>query len=244
MTSRRPGFEPAPAADRRGRPFFRRVGHPPSEPRRANPTPAGWVSEPVGRWAGHETEVVYDPRRYDVMLTTEVRPGVDAATLLEADGWERRGADGDRALWIRDKVAAIRAALTRFDGAGLGGRAVVPPGFASDGSTGDDGARAQPSCRAAMPEAMGPSRAGMEPPELRRSISGRRPTGTAASRRRSTPTRVRARRCPGSRTRSGTASTPSSGARWPAIPTRWNSTNGSERCSTRSSPSSQRVRRV
>ena len=28
--------------------------------------PVGWVSEPAGRWAGKEVDVVYDPRRHDV----------------------------------------------------------------------------------------------------------------------------------------------------------------------------------
>lgn len=65
----------------------------------SGPVPPGWVAEPVGRWQGRETEVVYDPRRHDVMLTQQTEPfavGADTASALEADGWERRSGDGVR----------------------------------------------------------------------------------------------------------------------------------------------------
>jgi hypothetical protein len=28
----------------------------------------GWTTEQAGQWQGHEVELVYDPRRHDVML--------------------------------------------------------------------------------------------------------------------------------------------------------------------------------
>jgi hypothetical protein len=114
------------AADQPRRPFFRRVEHPPFEPRRSNPTPAGWVSESVGRWAGHETEVVYDPRRYAVMLTSERRLGSAIEAAVEAEGWERRAVDGDRTFWTRDMLAATARTLARFDRAAIGVHAEGP----------------------------------------------------------------------------------------------------------------------
>lgn len=111
---------PPATAQQAARPFFRRVEHPPFEPRKSNPTPQGWVTEPLGRWAGHETEVVYDPRRYAVMVTSESRSGNDVGATLEADGWERRAVDGDCTFWTRDKLAAARRGLARFDPAAAG----------------------------------------------------------------------------------------------------------------------------
>jgi hypothetical protein len=103
------------AADQPRRPFFRRVEHPPFEPRRSNPTPEGWVSESVGRWEGHETEVVYDPRRYAVMLTSTGQSDTAIDAALKAEGWKRRAVDGDRTLWTRDTLATTARALARFD---------------------------------------------------------------------------------------------------------------------------------
>ena len=91
--------------------------------RPGGPTPKGWVTEHVGRWPGvhgSDTEVVYNPRRYQVMVT---QIGQDVGGALEAAGWQRHVTDGDRVLWTRDHVAATQAGLTRIDQAA----AIEPP---------------------------------------------------------------------------------------------------------------------
>jgi hypothetical protein len=74
--------------------------------------PPGWITEPVGEWDGHETEVVFDPRRHHVMVVqasaTEDREGD-----LSAEGWAYQGTDGYRVMWVRDRLAAARTALDR-----------------------------------------------------------------------------------------------------------------------------------
>ncbi len=91
--------------------------------RPGGPTPLGWVTEHVGRWPGvgwTAAEVVYNPRRYQVMLT---QVGHDVSGALEAAGWQRHATDGDRVLWTRDRLSATQAALARLDHAA----AIDPP---------------------------------------------------------------------------------------------------------------------
>ena len=78
--------------------------------------PAGWVTEHIGRWHGRDTEVVYNPRRHQVMVTAG---NTDIFDALDAQGWQRHGTDGDRAVWTRDRLDATRAALTRLDHAAV-----------------------------------------------------------------------------------------------------------------------------
>ena len=73
--------------------------------------PVGWVSEPAGRWAGREVDVVYDPRRHDVAF---VRHGVgyDVRDGFREVGYRRVAVDGEG----REGLAA---------GAGFGGGLLI-----------------------------------------------------------------------------------------------------------------------
>jgi hypothetical protein len=87
--------------------------------------PPGWATEHVGRWHGRDTEVVYNPRRYQVLVT---QVGSDIFDALEAQGWQRHGTDGDRVVWTRDRLAATRSALAHLDqAAAIGPPAPGPP---------------------------------------------------------------------------------------------------------------------
>lgn len=104
-----------PDAQAAGRPFL--------QPARSGIVPSGWTTDVV-EWNGQETEVVYNPRRYDVMVVhssmTEDHEGD-----LAAAGWSYEGTDGHTVMWVRDRFAAARAALDRS--AGSPGREVGPP---------------------------------------------------------------------------------------------------------------------
>jgi hypothetical protein len=81
--------------------------------------PDGWVVESTGLWRGGAAEVVYDPRRHDVMVTEGVgHDELDAA--LRADGWMRCAVEGRKGLWARDRLVAVRNTLARFDQAVAG----------------------------------------------------------------------------------------------------------------------------
>jgi hypothetical protein len=85
------------------------------------PVPPGWVAEHFGRWQGREAEVVYNPRRHDVIVTNRVHLVGDQATSLEAVGFERHATAGRRELWVRDRTAATWTALARHDQAAAKG---------------------------------------------------------------------------------------------------------------------------
>jgi hypothetical protein len=89
------------------------------------PVPQGWIAEPVGRWHGRQAEVVYNPRRHQVMFTHKVDG--DIAGALEAEGWRRHASDGGRIAWTRDRLTATRAALTRLDEAAALGPGLPTP---------------------------------------------------------------------------------------------------------------------
>lgn len=97
-----PAHRAAPAG-----PYLRRMGE--------GDAPAGWAIDPAGRWGDRDTEVVYDPRRHEVAFTWQTKSAGGSAAVLEATGWVRRVADGPRAFWTRDRLAATRAALDRHD---------------------------------------------------------------------------------------------------------------------------------
>lgn len=81
---------------------------------RSDGVPDGWITERIGRWGHDDAEVVYNARRYEVMLTSS-RAADDVVAGLEASGWERHGEAGSRTFWTRDRIAATRAALARVD---------------------------------------------------------------------------------------------------------------------------------
>ena len=75
--------------------------------------PVGWVSEPAGIWAGREVDVVYDPRRHDVLLVRS-DPGENARRGFEEAGYRRTAVGDGNELWVRDRAAAALAALDRI----------------------------------------------------------------------------------------------------------------------------------
>lgn len=82
---------------------------------RARPTPDGWSVEPAGKWRGRRVEVVFDPRRHDVLLHRGDVPAKVAAALSEL-GWQRRGVDGPNEWWTRDRVAVARQRVAAHTG--------------------------------------------------------------------------------------------------------------------------------
>ena len=76
--------------------------------------PPGWVAESVGRWDGHPQEIVYQPRRHDILIVRgEPSPKIESA--LPGTGWaQTHETDGAR-LWVRDRVALTRDALDRLE---------------------------------------------------------------------------------------------------------------------------------
>ena len=57
------------------------------------PLPDGWTTEQVGQWQEHEVELVYDPRRHDVMLVRGPAAD-DADRRLAQIGYEFVATDG------------------------------------------------------------------------------------------------------------------------------------------------------
>lgn len=78
------------------------------------PCPPGWAAEPAGLWDGRHQEVVYNPRRHDVLIVRgDLSPNVEAS--LPAIGYaEARSSKGAR-MWVRDRFAMTRAALDRVE---------------------------------------------------------------------------------------------------------------------------------
>lgn len=92
--------------------------------------PVGWVSEPAGQWAGREVDVVYDPRRHDVLLLRQ-DPGDDARYGFRDGGYRRVAVDGDNEMWVRDRISVISArmdsvqrSLGRDQAVEIGGRSL------------------------------------------------------------------------------------------------------------------------
>ena len=74
------------------------------------PCPPGRQAEPAGVWHGRAMEVVYDPRRHDVVFLH----GAASAAVeggLQATGWEHRLSDGANQMWTRDRTALARRRL-------------------------------------------------------------------------------------------------------------------------------------
>jgi hypothetical protein len=83
--------------------------------------PVGWVAEPAGRWAGKDVDVVYDPRRHQVLVVRSAVPDATRRTLGAA-GFRRLAVDGTQELWARDRLAVVDAALARIDRSAARGR--------------------------------------------------------------------------------------------------------------------------
>ena len=92
--------------------------------------PVGWVSEPAGQWAGREVDVVYDPRRHDVLLVRN-DPGENAREGFREIGYRRVAIDGQNEMWVRDRLAVVASrmdqverSLGREQSAEIGGRSL------------------------------------------------------------------------------------------------------------------------
>jgi hypothetical protein len=81
---------------------------------RAPLAPVGWTAEPAGTWAGKTVEVVFDPRRHDVLLLRTSMPTTTLTGIAEA-GYRCLRSDGTQQLWARDRIHAAQASLTRHD---------------------------------------------------------------------------------------------------------------------------------
>lgn len=75
--------------------------------------PVGWVAEPAGIWEGRRVEIVYDPRRHELVRAT-FDMGARARTLLASSGFRCVAAAGDRELWVRDRQTRSRVAVDRL----------------------------------------------------------------------------------------------------------------------------------
>lgn len=75
--------------------------------------PVGWVAEPAGIWDGRSVDVVYDPRRHQILRTLN-DIGEQTRTSIRAAGYRRVATDGKQELWVRDRVEATQAALDRL----------------------------------------------------------------------------------------------------------------------------------
>src|SRR3546814_19841378 len=73
------------------------------------PCPPGWVAEPIGRWDGRPQEVVYQPRRHDILIVRGA-PSPKIEGTLPDTGWTHAHTTHSARLWVR-----ARGALTRRD---------------------------------------------------------------------------------------------------------------------------------
>ncbi|WCO67969.1 hypothetical protein PO878_04430 [Iamia majanohamensis] len=71
---------------------------------RARLAPVGWVSEPAGTWAGRQVEVVFDPRRHQIVMVRN-EPGDTTRPALAGEGFRRLAVDGQQEMWVRDHAA-------------------------------------------------------------------------------------------------------------------------------------------
>lgn len=96
---------------------------------RARLAPVGWISEPAGKWAGREVEVVFDPRQHQIVMVRD-EPGDTTRAALAAEGFRRLAVDGRQEMWIRDRAAAEQPSapvtaiepMTAAKAAGIEGR--------------------------------------------------------------------------------------------------------------------------
>lgn len=76
--------------------------------------PEGWAAEPAGLWEDCQMEVVYNPRRHDIVFIRG-RLSPDVESTLPSIGYaETQAAEGVR-MFVRDRSAATRAALDRLE---------------------------------------------------------------------------------------------------------------------------------
>lgn len=76
--------------------------------------PEGWAAEPAGLWGDTHMEVVYNPRRHDVLIVRGRMSHPAEAALPSVGYFERDAAEGVR-MFVRDRTAATRNALERLE---------------------------------------------------------------------------------------------------------------------------------
>ena len=77
------------------------------------PCPPGWSAEPAGVWDGHHQEVVYNPRRHDVVIIRGgTSPSIEAT--FPGIGYAEARTSEDARMWVRDRFAMTQAALDRL----------------------------------------------------------------------------------------------------------------------------------
>jgi hypothetical protein len=81
-------------------------------------------------WAGREVEVVFDPRRHQIVMVRN-EPGDSTRSQLATEGFRRLAVDGTQEMWARDRLRAVQQLLGRSDavrvataGASVEGRAL------------------------------------------------------------------------------------------------------------------------
>jgi hypothetical protein len=71
----------------------------------------GWATHPAGSFGGVGCDIVYDPRRHDIVRALASLP-LGIARALAAAGWTRHAMlDGGRELWVRNRPTSTRAQL-------------------------------------------------------------------------------------------------------------------------------------
>ncbi|MGQ0823760.1 MAG: hypothetical protein ACT4OX_01810 [Actinomycetota bacterium] len=84
---------------------------------RARLAPVGWASEPVGVWAGRKVEVVFDPRRHQIVMVRD-EPGDTMRAALAGEGFRRLAVDGRQEMWVRDRTTAADQTAARVTAIG------------------------------------------------------------------------------------------------------------------------------
>lgn len=78
----------------------------PADPDGGPQPPPGCVASPIGRWEGVEREVVYNPRRHDILVVRG--PAGDVDRSLPDAGFSSHARAPEGHLWIRDRLAPQR----------------------------------------------------------------------------------------------------------------------------------------
>ena len=76
--------------------------------------PPGWASEPAGLWDGRHMEVVYNPRRHDVLFVCG-HLSAEVESELPSIGYGQARAAADVRMFVRDRSAAVGVALDRLE---------------------------------------------------------------------------------------------------------------------------------
>lgn len=79
-------------------------------------SPEGWTTERAGMWDGAPMEVVYNPRRHDVVIIRGRLPKGVSSTMQSAGFTEAR-AEAEVRMFIRDRSARVGTALDRLEAA-------------------------------------------------------------------------------------------------------------------------------